>query len=171
MSDAENDESHYKDNDHYIIELNIDPDSLPATSPEMQHERRVAIFDLLEDNGFRPLESERGPYILELKLQGASKLIFTTSRSNGNPRGEVSLSLTPFRRIIKDYFMICESYHNAIRTATSAQIEAIDMGRRGLHNEGSRLLTDCLRNQIEMDFKTSRRFFTLICALHRRAPI
>ena len=165
------DETDYEENDHYIIELNIDSESLPATSPEMQHERRVAIFDLLEENGFRPVDSEAGPYIVDLKLQGSAKLIFTVSRSNGAHRVDVPLSLTPFRRIIKDYFMICESYHNAIRTATSAQIEAIDMGRRGLHNEGSRLLTDCLRNRIEMDFKTSRRFFTLICSLHRRKPV
>ena len=158
----------FKDNDHYIVELNIDPESLPSISPEMGHERRVAIFDLLEENAFRLIESDKGPYILNLKLQGSSKLIFTVSRDGMDDQLDVSLSLTPFRRIIKDYFMICESYHNAIRTATSAQIEAIDMGRRGLHNEGSRLLTDCLRNQIEMDFKTSRRFFTLICSLHRR---
>jgi len=95
--------------------------------------------------------------------------------------GTYTLSMTPFRRIVKDYFLICESYHNAIRTATSAQIEAIDMGRRGLHNEGSRLLrrrglhnegsrllTDSLRNSIEIEFNTSRRLFTLICSLHRR---
>ena len=167
---SEGEETDYATNDHYIVELNIDAESLPATSPEMQHERRVAIFDLLEDNGFRPVDSESGPYIVDLKLQGSAKLIFTVSRSNGAPRADVPLSLTPFRRIIKDYFMICESYHNAIRTATSAQIEAIDMGRRGLHNEGSRLLTDCLRNRIEMDFTTSRRFVTLICSLHRRNP-
>lgn len=161
-------DSFFKDNDHYIVELNIDPESLPSTSPEMGHERRVAIFDLLEGNAFRPIKSDKGPYIVDLKLQGSSKLIFTVTHDGKEEQLDVSLSLTPFRRIIKDYFMICESYHNAIRTATSAQIEAIDMGRRGLHNEGSRLLTDCLRNQIEMDFKTSRRFFTLICSLHRR---
>lgn len=170
MREEERSESFFQDGDHYIAELNIDADSLPATSPEMQHERRVAIFDLLEDNGFRPLDSDVGPYVVDLKLQGSNKLIFKITRTNGSHRADVALSLTPFRRIIKDYFMICESYHNAIRTATSAQIEAIDMGRRGLHNEGSRLLTDCMRNQLEMDFKTSRRFFTLICALHRRAP-
>lgn len=169
MSDRDDIEL-FKDNDHYIIELNIDVDSLPATSPEMQHERRVAIFDLLEDNAFRLLDHEKGPYILGMKLQGANKLIFNISDNAGSPLKDVPLSLTPFRRIVKDYFMICESYHNAIRTATSAQIEAIDMGRRGLHNEGSRLLTDCLRNQVDMDFRTSRRFFTLICALHRRKP-
>jgi len=154
--------------DHYIAELHIDEDSLPVASIEMQHERRVAIFDLLEENEFRPLESERGPYSLRLSLQDSRKLLFDVTRTNGSPRGTYSISLTPFRRVIKDYFMICESYHNAIRTGTSAKIEAIDMGRRGLHNEGSRLLTDSLRNQVEIEFNTSRRLFTLICALHRR---
>ena len=159
MTDSEN---------HYIAELHIDEDSLPVASIEMQHERRVAIFDLLEENKFRPLDSERGPYILNLSLQDGRRLAFDVARTNGSPRGTYTTSLVPFRRVIKYYFMICESYHNAIRTATSAQIEAIDMGRRGLHNEGSRMLTDSLRNQVEMDFNTTRRLFTLICALHRR---
>ncbi len=156
------------DGDHYIVELNIDEASLPATSPEMLHERRVAIFDLLEENEFRPLKSESGPYIVKLSLEDGARLVFDVNRSNGSDRGRFNLSLQPFRRIIKDYFLICESYHNAIRTATSAQIEAIDMGRRGLHNEGSRLLTDSLRNHAEIEFNTSRRIFTLICSLHRR---
>jgi uncharacterized protein (UPF0262 family) len=134
----------------------------------MQHERRVAIFDLLEENQFRPLDSDSGPYIVNIQLEDSRRLVFAVKRSNGSDRGRYTLSLTPFRRIIKDYFMICESYHNAIRTATSAQIEAIDMGRRGLHNEGSRLLTDSLRNSVEIEFNTSRRIFTLICSLHRR---
>ncbi|NNE56671.1 MAG: UPF0262 family protein [Hellea sp.] len=154
--------------DHYIVELNIDEDSLPATSQEMLHERRVAIFDLLEENEFKPLESKSGPYVVNLSLQDSSRLVFDVNRSNGSDRGSFSLNIKPFRRVIKDYFMICESYHNAIRTATSAQIEAIDMGRRGLHNEGSRMLTDSLRNHAEIEFKTSRRLFTLICSLHRR---
>jgi len=154
--------------DHYIAELHIDEDSLPVSSIEMQHERRVAIFDLLEENEFRPLESERGPYTLKISLQDGRKLVFDVKRTNGSDRGTYTVSLVSFRRVIKDYFMICESYHNAIRTATSAQIEAIDMGRRGLHNEGSRMLTDALRNQVEIEFNTSRRLFTLICALHRR---
>lgn len=154
--------------DHYIAELHIDEDSLPVTSIEMQHERRVAVFDLLEENEFRPLDSKRGPYVLRLGLKDGRRLSFEVTRTNGSVRGTYTISLVPFRRVIKDYFMICESYHNAIRTATSAQIEAIDMGRRGLHNEGSRMLTDSLRNQVEVDFNTSRRLFTLICALHRR---
>ena len=153
--------------DHYITELHIDADSLPATSAEMEHERRVAIFDMLEENVFQPLDSKAGPYVVTVSLLD-NRLYLHVTRSNGAPRGEYSIAMRPFRRIIKDYFMICESYHDAIRTATSAQIEAIDMGRRGLHNEGSRLLTDSLRNSVEMDFNTSRRFFTLICALHRR---
>ncbi len=168
MSDTPTDLDALKANDHYIVELNIDADSLPATSPEMQHERRVAIFDLLEENYFRPLDSETGPYVMDIGLRDSAKLIIKVQRSNGSPREDITMSLTPFRRIIKDYFMICESYHNAIRTATTAQIEAIDMGRRGLHNEGSRLLTDSLRNQAEIEFNTSRRLFTLICSLHRR---
>ncbi|MEE9348102.1 MAG: UPF0262 family protein [Robiginitomaculum sp.] len=153
--------------DHYIVELNIDEDSLPSSSPDMVHERRVAIFDLLEENEFTPQGSECGPYIVTLGLRDG-RLVLEISRSNGAPRDEVSFSLTPFRRLIKDYFLICESYHNAIRTAMPAQIEAIDMGRRGLHNEGSRMVTDSLRNKVEVDFQTSRRLFTLICALHRR---
>jgi len=162
------DEDIIGDAEHYISELHIDPDSLPITSIEMQHERRVAIFDLIEDNAFRVLDSESGPYAVTLSLKDGQRLIFEIMDSGGRDRGQFQISLVPFRRIIKDYFMICESYHNAIRTATSAQIEAIDMGRRGLHNEGSRLLTDSLRNQVEMGFNTSRRFFTLICSLHRR---
>lgn len=153
--------------DHYISELHIDAETLAVTSPEMEHERRVAIFDLLEENSFQPIRSQSGPYIVNLSLV-EDRLVFNIQRTNGMPRGEVSFSIKPFRRIIKDYFMICEAYHDAIRTATTAQIEAIDMGRRGLHNEGSRLLEDSLRNSVEVDFNTSRRLFTLICALHRR---
>lgn len=141
---------------------------MPVTSIEMQHERRVAVFDLLEENVFRPLESERGPYKVKISLQDGRRLLLDVERTNGSVRGTYMITLVPFRRVIKDYFMICESYHNAIRTATSAQIEAIDMGRRGLHNEGSRMLTDGLRNHVEIDFNTSRRLFTLICSLHRR---
>ena len=161
-------ETDFETGEHRIAELHIDGDSLPATSVEMQHERRVAIFDLIEDNQFRPLDSPSGPYMVRLSLEDGARLQISVDTTAGMPRAQFSLSMVPFRRIVKDYFLICESYHNAIRTATSAQIEAIDMGRRGLHNEGSRLLTDSLRNQAEMSFNTSRRLFTLICSLHRR---
>lgn len=162
------DEVDFETGEHHIAELHIDDDSLPISSVEMQHERRVAIFDLIEGNQFKPLESKSGPYMLRLSLEDGRRLLFDVNTTLGVPRSQFTVSLVPFRRIVKDYFMICESYHNAIRTATSAQIEAIDMGRRGLHNEGSRLLTDSLRNQAVMSFDTSRRIFTLICALHRR---
>ena len=107
------------ENDHYIVELNIDTDSLPVTSVEMQHERRIAIFDLLEENEFRPLSSEKGPYLVNIALRDGSRLDFEVKRSTGTDIGTYTLSMTPFRRIVKDYFLICESYHNAIRTATS----------------------------------------------------
>ncbi|MGB6230858.1 MAG: UPF0262 family protein [Litorimonas sp.] len=162
------DEVDFETDDHRIAELHIDDSSLPVTSVEMQHERRVAIFDLIEDNQFRPLESPAGPYMVRLALEDGSRLSFDVNTTLGIPRAQFTMSMVPFRRIVKDYFLICESYHNAIRTATSAQIEAIDMGRRGLHNEGSRLLTDSLRNQAQVSFDTSRRLFTLICSLHRR---
>jgi uncharacterized protein (UPF0262 family) len=161
-------EAEFEAGEHHIAELHIDDDSLPVTSVEMQHERRVAIFDLIEDNQFMPLDSPNGPYMLRLALEDGVRLQWDVNTTAGVPRAQFSMNMTPFRRIVKDYFLICESYHNAIRTATSAQIEAIDMGRRGLHNEGSRLLTDSLRNQASMSFNTSRRLFTLICALHRK---
>ncbi|GLQ19055.1 UPF0262 family protein [Algimonas porphyrae] len=162
------DEPDYEAGEHFIAELHIDDESLPITSVEMQHERRVAIFDLIEGNQFKPLDSVSGPYMVRLSLEEGRRLQFDVSTTLGVPRAQIGLSVVPFRRIIKDYFMICESYHNAIRTATSAQIEAIDMGRRGLHNEGSRLLSDSLRNQADLSFDTSRRLFTLICSLHRQ---
>ncbi len=161
-------ETDFEAHEFHIQELHIDADSLPATSPEMGHERRVAIFDLLEGNAFRVLATERGPYIVNLSLDDGDRLIIRVQDEQLCNEQRIPLSLKPFRRIVKDYFMICESYHNAIRTSTSAQIEAIDMGRRGLHNEGSRMLTDSLRHYAEIDFNTSRRLFTLICSLHRR---
>lgn len=182
---------------HKIIDLVIDPDSLPVTSADMQHERRVAIFDLLEDNKFRLVNGPNGPYAVSLSLEEGSRLVLHVRGLDDEVDGAIDdagddvprkpdnsdahkhdtsdeitmryhVSLMPFRRIIKDYFLICENYHNAIRTATSAQIEAIDMGRRGLHNEGSELFDESLGEGIKMDFRTSRRFFTLLCSLHRR---
>ncbi|GHB03347.1 UPF0262 protein [Algimonas arctica] len=161
-------EPDFETGDHRIAEFHIDDASLPVTSVEMQHERRVAIFDLIEDNQFKPHGSPSGPYMVRLALDEGRRLQFDVNTTLGVPRAHFSVSMVPFRRLVKDYFLICESYHNAIRTATSAQIEAIDMGRRGLHNEGSRLLADSLRNQADISFNTSRSLFTLICSLHRR---
>jgi uncharacterized protein (UPF0262 family) len=113
----------------------------------------------------RRLDSEGGPYALHLSIQ-ESRLVFDVRREDGTPLTAHLLSLTPFRRIVKDYFLICDSYYKAIRTSTPSQIEAIDMGRRGLHNEGSELLMERLKEKIEIDFDTARRLFTLICVLH-----
>lgn len=137
------------------------------STPDVEHERAVAIFDLVEDNSFQPVGDDGGPYRLRLSLVDA-KLVFSVSREDDEPVVTHILSLTPFRRVVKDYFMICESYYDAIRSSTPSQIEAIDMGRRGLHNEGSQTLMDRLAGKIDVDFDTARRLFTLVCVLHWR---
>jgi uncharacterized protein (UPF0262 family) len=150
-----------------LIEIELD-DSIGRSTPDVEHERAVAIFDLVEENSFRPVNDEiGGPYKLRLSLV-ESKLVFAVSRSDDAGVVTHILSLTPFRRIVKDYYLICESYYQAIRSASPSQIEAIDMGRRGLHNEGSQTLLDRLGGKIEVDFDTARRLFTLICVLHWR---
>ncbi|TPW32181.1 UPF0262 family protein [Martelella alba] len=142
-------------------------ESIGRASPDVEHERAVAIFDLLEENSFHPLGHDGGPYKLTLSL-AENKLVFDIRLENGDPVATHILSLTPFRRIVKDYFMICESYYEAIKTASTAKIEAIDMGRRGVHNEGSQTLQDRLKGKIEIDFNTARRLFTLVCVLYWR---
>lgn len=149
-----------------LIDVELD-ESIGRSTPDVEHERAVAIFDLIEENSFRPVGDEAGPYRLRLSIVDA-KLIFAVSHEGGAQVVTHILSLTPFRRIAKDYYMICESYYEAIRTATPSQIEAIDMGRRGLHNEGSQTLMDRLSGKIDMDFDTARRLFTLVCVLHWR---
>lgn len=142
-------------------------ESIGRATPDIEHERAVAIFDLIEENSFEPVGHDGGPYKLKLSLVD-SKLVFTISLEDGAPVATHILSLTPFRRIVKDYFMICESYYDAIRSSTPSQIEAIDMGRRGIHNEGSQTLKDRLDGKIAIDFDTARRLFTLVCVLHWR---
>ncbi len=150
-----------------LVDVELD-ESIGRSTPDVEHERAVAIFDLVEENSFRPVtDTGEGPYKLKLSLQ-ESRLIFAVTRENGEPVVTHILSLTPFRRIVKDYYMICESYYDAIRTSSPSQIEAIDMGRRGLHNEGSQTLMDRLAGKIEVDFDTARRLFTLVCVLHWR---
>ena len=150
-----------------LVEVELD-ESVGRATPDIEHERAVAIFDLVEENSFRPVGDEAGgPYRLKLSLVD-SRLVFSIARENGEAVVTHILSLTPFRRIVKDYFLICESYYDAIRTATPSQIEAIDMGRRGLHNEGSQTLMDRLNDKIDIDFDTARRLFTLVCVLHWR---
>ncbi|MFN3231583.1 MAG: UPF0262 family protein [Alphaproteobacteria bacterium] len=150
-----------------IINISLDEQSIVRRNADIEHERKVAIFDLLEDNHFKITDGHEGPYDLVLRLE-ENRLVLDLRDGDGKDLEEVKLQLTPFRKIIKDYFLICESYFNAIKTATPSQIEAIDMGRRGLHNEGSELLRDRLVDRIEMDFDTARRLFTLVCVLHIR---
>ncbi len=149
-----------------LIEVTLDEDSLGRDNVEVEHERKVAIFDLLEKNNFA-LESHEtsGPYSLRLSLAD-NRLVFSVSDSDSAPLQHVMLSLSPFRRIVKDYFLICDSYYEAIKTQPASKIEAIDMGRRGLHDEGSHLLMERLKGKIAVDIATARRLFTLLCALH-----
>lgn len=148
-----------------LVKITLDEGSIGRSSPDIEHERAVAIYDLIEDNSFAPAAHDGGPYALHLSIT-ENRLVFDIREESGTPIMAHLLSLTPFRRIVKDYFMICDSYYKAIRTATPNQIEAIDMGRRGLHNEGSELLMQRLNEKIEVDFDTARRLFTLICVLH-----
>ena len=142
-------------------------DTIGRATPDVEHERAVAIFDLIEENTFEPLGHPGGPYRLNISLLD-SKLVFAIRTEGGENVATHILSLTPFRRIVKDYFLICESYYQAIRSSTPSQIEAIDMGRRGIHNEGSQTLMDRLSGKIKFDFDTARRLFTLVCVLYWR---
>lgn len=150
-----------------LIDVQLDEDSIGSYTPEIHHEREVAIYDLLDDNYFELVNGKPGPYRLQLSIL-ESKLLMQVESENENPLMSYALSLTPFRKIVKDYFLVCESYFEAIKVASPARIEAIDMGRRGLHDDGSRLLMERLDNKIKVDFDTARRLFTLISALHWR---
>ncbi|MGK0266446.1 MAG: hypothetical protein ACI82N_000691 [Maricaulis sp.] len=155
-----------------IVRIDLDIASIGPSDVNADHERRVAIADLLEGNSFRPVSDSvgdaSGPYALRLAIEH-DRLLFDVRLEDDTPVRAFVFALGPLRRIVKDYFLICESYYEAVRDAPLAQIEAIDMGRRGVHNEGSTLLRERLTGKIEVDFDTSRRLFTLICALHRRA--
>ena len=160
MTDAASDKAR-------IASIEIDEKSLAPAGPDADHERKVAIFDILEGNKFNLIGHDGGPYSVVLSLAD-NRLVFDVAETDGSPVRKLMLSLTTLRRVIKDYFMICDSYYDAIRSSTPSQIEAIDMGRRGLHNEGSQILSEKLADKVEVDFDTSRRLFTLVCALHAR---
>lgn len=150
-----------------LVDITLD-ETIGRATPDVEHERAVAIYDLIEENSFQPVgDTAGGPYKLKLSLV-ETRLVFSISREDGTPVITHILSLSPFRRIVKDYYMICESYYEAIRHSTPSQIEAIDMGRRGLHNDGSQTLVDRLDGKIAIDFDTARRLFTLVCVLHWR---
>lgn len=148
-----------------LVEVTLDEASIGRNTPEVEHEREVAIFDLIEKNCFALENHDAGPYTLKLSL-AENRLVFTVGDKARAPIQHVMLSLSPFRRIVKDYFLICDSYYQAIKTQPATRIEAIDMGRRGLHDEGSRLLQERLKGKIAVDIATARRLFTLLCALH-----
>ena len=149
-----------------IARIELDERTVLRRSAEVEHERKVALTDLLAKNYFQPLCIEpSGPYDVKLAVRDNRLHFELTSESLDVPR-EVVMPVTPFRRIIKDYFMICESYYEAIKQASPQQIETIDMARRGIHNEGSELLQDVMKERIVLDFDTARRLFTLICVLH-----
>ena len=152
-----------------ICHIEIDERGLARPTPEIEQERKVAIFDLLEENSFGlPVREGRvvppGPYRLGLAIRDG-RLVFDISTEDGTKVGEFHLSLGPFRQVVKDYFQICASYYDAVKTMPPAQIEAIDMARRGIHNEGARTLQERLEGKAEVDSYTARRLFTLICAL------
>jgi uncharacterized protein (UPF0262 family) len=153
------------DSKNCIVAVTLDEESIGRSGPDIEHERAVAIYDLIEKNLFAPDGAEEGPFTLHIAITG-NRLMFDIRREDGTPVVAHLLSLTPFRRIVKDYFMICDSYYQAIRTATPDRIEAIDMGRRGIHDEGSRTLQERLKGKVRVDFETARRLFTLISVLH-----
>ena len=164
--DEDDDEQQDWPEEARLIEVTLDETSIGRNNTEVEHEREVAIFDLIERNRFA-LENHdgAGPYTLRLSLAD-NRLVFTVGDTAREPIQHVMLSLSPFRRLVKDYFLICESYYQAIKTQPASKIEAIDMGRRGLHDEGSRLLQERLKGKIAVDIATARRLFTLLCALH-----
>lgn len=152
-------------NNQRLQSVELDEESLAAASRDQEQERQIAIFDLLEENHFAPEGAEGGPYDLRIALI-ENRLALDITGPNYQRRH--LLSLSPLRTVVKDYYMICESYYQAIRSATPQRIEALDMGRRALHNEGSTLLQARLAGKVETDLDTARRLFTLICALHWR---
>jgi uncharacterized protein (UPF0262 family) len=150
-----------------IAQIRLDSGSIVRWSREVEHERQVAMFDLLERNSFALEGAFAGPYHIELSLREAN-LVFAVQAENGAGATELVLPMRPFRKLIKDYFLICNSYFQAIRNASPSRIEAIDMGRRGLHNEGAEKLADALVGKVKVDDETARRLFTLVCVLHVR---
>jgi uncharacterized protein (UPF0262 family) len=148
-----------------LVAVTLDESSIGGASRDVEHERAVAIYDLIEENSFRPHGHGGGPYALNLGVSG-NRLVFDIRLADGTPVIAHLLSLAPFRRIVKDYFVICDSYYAAIRGATPDRIEALDMARRSLHDEGSQILMERLKRKVELDFDTARRLFTLVTVLH-----
>jgi len=148
-----------------LVRVTLDEESIGRSNEDVEHEREVAIYDLLEQNSFAPVGHDGGPYILHLSIN-ANRLVFDIREEDNTPVMAHLFSLSPLRRIVKDYYIICDSYYQAIRTATPDKIEAIDMGRRAIHNDGCSILMERLQDKVKIDIDTARRLFTLICVLH-----
>ena len=148
-----------------LVAVTLDHKTIGRSGPDVEHERAVAIYDLLEENTFAPVGVDHGPFALNLSVTG-NRLMLDIRHQDGTPAMMHLMSLAPLRRIVKDYFTVCDSYYQAIRAATPERIEALDMGRRSLHDEGSELLMERLKRKVKVDFDTARRLFTLICVLH-----
>jgi uncharacterized protein (UPF0262 family) len=153
---------------HRIAQITLDERTVIRRSADIEHERRVAIYDLLEANSFQPVGEFQGPYHVLMGME-ENRLALDINDLSDTPLTRILLPLTPFRRIIRDYFTICESYFQAIKSASPSKIEAIDMGRRGLHNEGSNLLRERLDGRVVLDNETARRLFTLVCIIQIRS--
>ncbi|GGM11774.1 UPF0262 family protein [Pseudooceanicola nanhaiensis] len=154
----------------HISHIELDDANLPPPTPEIEQERRVAMFDLMEENSFTlPKRDDRlvpdGPYRVGLSIRDR-RLVFDIRTEANDPAAEFHLSLGPFRQVVKDYFAICKSYFDAVKTLPTHQIETIDMARRGIHNEGANILMERLEGKAQVDSDTARRLFTLICVLH-----
>ena len=162
MSDRKPDSTQYR-----IADISLDERTVGRRNAQVEHERAVAIYDLLEDNYFEPDGCAPGPYNVVLSIE-ENRLVFDIRSTDSEPIARLPLPILPFRKIVKEYFLICESYYEAIKHAPPSRIEAIDMGRRGLHNDGSDLLRERLSGKIGLDHNTARRLFTLLCVLHIR---
>ena len=147
-----------------IIDIELDERSILKRNPDIEQERRIAIFDLLENNHFDP-QGHDGPFRIRLRVE-ESRLAIELMDADGAALDTIRIGLTRFRRPVRDYFQICDSYFRAVRSADPKGLEAIDMARRGLHNEAAELLIECLNGKVKVDFDTARRLFTLICVLH-----
>jgi uncharacterized protein (UPF0262 family) len=155
--------------DHRIVGITLDDRTVIRRSPEVEHELNVAIYDILETNRFEPAGAFIGPYQVHLSIEERRRLVFDVADDGNGVQGRILLPLVPFRRIVRDYFQICESYYDAIKRLSPSQIETLDMARRSIHDEGSTILAERLDGKIAVDEETARRLFTLICVLHIRA--
>ena len=151
-----------------IIDIELDEKSILRRHPDIEQERKVAIFDLLEGNRFAPAGLD-GPFRVRLRIE-ENRLAIDLADADGSHLDTIRLGLARFRRPVRDYFAICDSYFKAVRSSHPKGTEALDMARRALHNEAAELLVDCLDGKVEMDFDTARRLFTLLCVLHIRQP-